>query len=129
MHLKRLEDLEYLLVHAGKRGRRYVYELLWDGEGIEGERFVMGLYDLAQLEELDDTANKSGTGDNKSAPPPKKSGPSRPHVGGMSGGWSAEIGPVFPTVSDGNGQGAPESALRAQTRERAVEAARRSVGD
>ncbi len=48
-HLTRLVDLEYLLVHRGHRGRRYVYELLYGGEGAQGEPFLMGLIDPARL--------------------------------------------------------------------------------
>ena len=43
VHLGRLADLEYLLVHRMKVGQGYEYELLYDGEGESGERFVMGL--------------------------------------------------------------------------------------
>jgi DNA primase catalytic core len=31
-HLARLVDLEYVLVHRGRRGQSFVYELLWDGD-------------------------------------------------------------------------------------------------
>ena len=48
-HLTRLVDLEYINVHRGKHGRRYVYELLYGGEGHEGQPFLMGLIDPAQL--------------------------------------------------------------------------------
>ena len=30
VHLKRLEELEYLLIHRGGRGQSFVYELLYD---------------------------------------------------------------------------------------------------
>ena len=42
-HLAKLVDLEYLLVHRGRRGRQFVYELLYEGEGQSGESFLMGL--------------------------------------------------------------------------------------
>ncbi len=48
-HLTRLADLEYLVVHRGKHGRRFVYELLYSGEGHEGQPFLMGLIDPARL--------------------------------------------------------------------------------
>jgi DNA primase len=32
MHLHRLEELEYLIVHHGGRGQTYVYELNWSGQ-------------------------------------------------------------------------------------------------
>lgn len=43
VHLSRLAELEYVLIHRVKAGQGYEYELLWDGEGEAGERFVMGL--------------------------------------------------------------------------------------
>ena len=50
-HLNRLVDLEYVLVHRGRNGQRYVYELLYSGEGREGQPFLMGLIDPAKLKE------------------------------------------------------------------------------
>lgn len=35
VHLHRLEDLEYLLVHRGGRGQSFVYELNWSGSESE----------------------------------------------------------------------------------------------
>jgi hypothetical protein len=49
IHLHRLEELEYLLVHQGSRGRRFVYELLYRGEGTDGSPFLMGLIDVDKL--------------------------------------------------------------------------------
>ena len=48
-HLTRLVDLEYLVVHRGKHGSRYVYELLYQGEGETGTPFLMGLADPSKL--------------------------------------------------------------------------------
>lgn len=45
LHLHRLEEMEYLLVHRGSRGG-FVYELLYDGQGKSGEPFLSGLIDL-----------------------------------------------------------------------------------
>jgi hypothetical protein len=50
-HLGRLVDLEYVLVHRGRNGQRYVYELLYGGEGREGQPFLMGLIDPAKLKQ------------------------------------------------------------------------------
>ena len=50
-HLGRLVDLEYVLVHRGRNGQQYVYELLYGGEGREGQPFLMGLIDPGRLEE------------------------------------------------------------------------------
>jgi DNA primase len=49
LHLHRLEELEYLLVHKGGRGQSFVYELLYEGQGKAGEPFLMGLADVARL--------------------------------------------------------------------------------
>ncbi len=48
-HLNKLVDMEYMIVHRGKQGRRFVYELLYGGEGHEGQPFLMGLIDPAKL--------------------------------------------------------------------------------
>jgi hypothetical protein len=49
VHLDRLVRLEYLLVHRGGRGQRFVYELLWDGRGDEGAPRLNGLIDPTAL--------------------------------------------------------------------------------
>ena len=49
MHMKRLEELEYVLVHRGGRGQSFVYELLYDGTGRDGKPFLMGLVDVQTL--------------------------------------------------------------------------------
>ncbi|AXR66856.1 CHC2 zinc finger domain-containing protein [Leptospira mayottensis] len=43
VHLRRLEELEYLAVRSGRQGQIAEYELLYDGEGQEGEEFTLGL--------------------------------------------------------------------------------------
>jgi hypothetical protein len=50
IHLQRLVDLEYVLAHRGRNGQRYVYELLYNGEGFEGQPFLMGLIDPSKLQ-------------------------------------------------------------------------------
>jgi DNA primase len=62
LHLHRLEEMEYLLVHRGSRGG-FVYELLYDGQGKDGSPFLTGLIDL------DDHAydrDRSGSGEAQS---------------------------------------------------------------
>jgi DNA primase len=49
-HMRRLEELEYVLVHSGSRGKSIVYELLYQGEGEAGESFLMGLLDVKKLQ-------------------------------------------------------------------------------
>jgi DNA primase len=49
MHMHKLEELEYVLVHRGGRGQSFVYELLYDGQGRDGKPFLMGLIDIEAL--------------------------------------------------------------------------------
>jgi hypothetical protein len=49
LHLARLVELEYLLVHHGARGQSFVYELAYDGHGQDGTPFLPGLIDVAKL--------------------------------------------------------------------------------
>lgn len=49
MHMHKLEELEYVLVHRGGRGQSFVYELLYDGQGRDGKPFLMGLIELETL--------------------------------------------------------------------------------
>ena len=49
LHLARLVELEYLVVHHGTNGQRFVYELAYDGHGQDGTPFLAGLIDAAKL--------------------------------------------------------------------------------
>ena len=48
IHLGRLVELEYLLVHRGGRGQSFEYELLYDGSG-DDVRHLSGLIDIEAL--------------------------------------------------------------------------------
>jgi hypothetical protein len=89
VHLGRLEEMEYLLVHRGGRGQKIVYELLYQGEGVNGERFMQGLIDpmaLVQGENKSGSDKKrSGVNGKKSVAGQKQAGASRGEVGGESG--------------------------------------------
>ncbi len=60
VHVARLVEMEYLLVHRG-RGGRYDYELLFDGNGTESH--LMG---LINVEKLTYDSNRSGQKENQS---------------------------------------------------------------
>lgn len=79
IHLGRLVEMEYLLVHRGGRGQSYAYELLYRGEGDSGSPFVMGLLDVATL---DYDASRSGQNAHRSGVGP---GLVRPRSGGGPG--------------------------------------------
>jgi hypothetical protein len=49
VHLGRLVEFEYLLVHRGARGQSFVYELCYDGRGTDGGAFLAGLLDAGEL--------------------------------------------------------------------------------
>ena len=48
-HIQQLEDLEYLYSVVGKKGKEYVYELLYPGGGEDGKPFLMGLTSIEEL--------------------------------------------------------------------------------
>jgi hypothetical protein len=91
VHLSRLVDLEYLLVHRGGRGQSFVYELLY--EKTDGSCFVPGLIDVEDLRTYD--SRRSGQDEGRP-------GVGRPPVGGWSGGGRGEETPPPP---------APEAAF------------------
>ncbi|NJN93847.1 MAG: DNA primase, partial [Anaerolineales bacterium] len=49
VHLDRLLDLEYLVLRRADHGQSFVYELLYDGVGQDGRRFMCGLFDVEKL--------------------------------------------------------------------------------
>jgi hypothetical protein len=112
LHLSRLESLEYLLVR--RDGARFVYELLWAGEGESdtetgtGKPFVMGLIDVAALKKQHYDAERSGA-------EPDWSASGRGAVGGQSGlgrpAQSPKNGAIVPFLP-ATAITAPESALR-----------------
>lgn len=48
VHLSRLVDLEYLLIHRSGRGQAYHYELLYNGQ-VDDQPFLNGLIDIKNL--------------------------------------------------------------------------------
>jgi DNA primase catalytic core len=49
VHLAQLLDLEYVVVAAGRNGQRMTYELLFDGDPEEDQRYLAGLVDVENL--------------------------------------------------------------------------------
>ena len=43
VHMDRLVDMEYAIVHRGGRGQTFTYELVYAGHGEHGESFISGL--------------------------------------------------------------------------------------
>jgi hypothetical protein len=49
IHLKELTDFEYAIVDAGRNGMPFRYRLAYEGQGKEGQRFMLGLKDVSAL--------------------------------------------------------------------------------
>jgi DNA primase len=87
-HLRRLEELEYLLVHHGGRGQSFVYELVFERRDDSGKPMLPGLIEIEKLSGCGYDTKKSGQNG-------QWSGSSRPQVGGMSGGGRGEESPAL----------------------------------
>jgi DNA primase len=88
VHLERLVQMEYLLAHGGRRGVVFEYELVYDGQGAQGEAFLMGLQDMAGLgTPTMPTTTPTSRGEEASL-----AGPSRPQRGVMTG--ALRVGPT-----------------------------------
>jgi len=92
-HLRRLEELEYLVVHHGGRGQSFVYELAFERQDDDRKPFFPGLIDAEKLEIHEYDEKKAGAEEEKSRS-------SRPQVGGMAGGGRVE---GSPTLAQRNG--------------------------
>jgi len=87
VHLGRLEDLEYLLVHRGGRGQSFVYELVFERSANYEKPVLPGLIDVEKL--------KSHEYDKKNAGPQGRfAGSKRGQNGGIAGGARGEAEPV-----------------------------------
>ena len=80
VHLKRLEEMEYLLIHRAGRGKSFVYELLWEPRADDGQRFLARLIDVEQLRRnrAGQNGERSGSNGQKSG---RRSASSRRQVG------------------------------------------------
>jgi hypothetical protein len=104
MHLQRLVDLEYLVVHRGRRGLSYEYELLWDGEGLGGETFVLGLLDPEELRRSDYDQKFSGSREDLSGVIRGRSGADSGVIRGAENGRNGQS--FQPLSAIGNGASA-----------------------
>jgi post-segregation antitoxin (ccd killing protein) len=107
VHLARLAELEYLLIHRVKAGQGYEYEMLYDGEGQAGERFVMGLSEAG--------APKQAYDDRRSGPDAQRSASGRGAVAPRSGGGRPAKAPATPSsirADDEDAAPAPETRVQ-----------------
>jgi len=102
VHLSRLVELEYVLTHRADHGQGLVYELVYDGAGKDGRRFLSGLIDIKKLRAT------HGYDESRSGQNEERSGAGRSPVGVQSGGGrSAESEANPPTESELPKQPAP----------------------
>ncbi len=85
VHLGRLAELEYVLVHRGRQGQSYVYELCWSREDGAGTSLA-GLADAEQLDASSTISTSRGCEATSRGSDPNFAGGGRPSVGGQSGG-------------------------------------------
>jgi len=89
VHIRRLVDMEFLVIHRGGEGRRIAYELVYQGEGQDGGKFLPGL------------AADAGTTTSGRGSEAHRSGSGRPPVGAKSaGGRGAENASNFNTSNE-----------------------------
>jgi DNA primase catalytic core len=90
LHLARLVELEYVLVHHGGRGQSFVYELLYDGRGRSDTPHLPGLIDVARLTTVVAPENLAGFSAGVAGSEGHLAGSSRgqsgPNAGGSRGG-------------------------------------------
>lgn len=64
IHLERLAQMEYVIIHRAQRGQQYLYELLYDGKGKDGKPFVVGLISVDQLKSGNNSSNNDNINSN-----------------------------------------------------------------
>lgn len=93
IHLGRLEDFEYLAIHRSPhRMQGYLYELLYDGRGNDGGRFLSGLIDLPNVVYDADRSGQNG----------HRSGHGRAEVGAWSATGRGTLKAVKPVEKNGS---------------------------
>ena len=91
VHLERLIEREYVLVHFGGRGQRFMYEIIYDGKGKDGKPFLPGLIDVEALRKKYSPTTISTLGGLEGSLGSLKDGLGGP-LGGHCGGF---VGPLL----------------------------------
>jgi DNA primase len=103
IHLARLVELEYLLLHRAVSGRPHVYELVYSGEGADGRAFLPGLLDPTELASSEYDKKRSGQTTHRSGLNAERSGRGRPLAGPRSGGGRTATRVQNPADENGSG--------------------------
>jgi len=88
VHLRRLEELEYLLVHHGGRGQSFVYELVFERREDSGRPVLPGLIEVEKL--LGYNYDEKNAGQTE-----QFAGSTRPQSGGIAGSARGEQSSVL----------------------------------
>ncbi|HEY6388097.1 MAG TPA: CHC2 zinc finger domain-containing protein [Candidatus Acidoferrum sp.] len=88
VHLRRLEELEYLLIHHGGRGQSFVYELVFERKPDSGKPVLPGLIEIEKLSGC--VYDEKNAGQNRHF-----AGSKRPQNGGIAGGGRGEESPAL----------------------------------
>ena len=83
VHLGRLVEMEYVIVHSGRRGRSFVYELAYERAQAKGGGFLAGLIDPTKLDGT--TATSRGSSRTSRGASPQVAGSTRAHRGANAG--------------------------------------------
>jgi hypothetical protein len=94
VHLHRLEELEYLLVHRGGRGQSFVYELLFERSGEDGRPLLPGLIEVEKLAGYCYGQNNAGAKAGNAAT-------TRGQNGGMAGSARGALDPITTDLRNG----------------------------
>ncbi len=115
IHCKRLEELEYLLVHRGGRGMVLEYELLYTGDMETSNAQMMGLLDVEKLEEkAEKSQQKNNYDEKKSGQSKQKTAPSQSQVSTKSD--KQKTSKAIPSIAyRESSQPTPENARLAQS--------------
>ncbi|MGH9608641.1 MAG: toprim domain-containing protein [Bryobacteraceae bacterium] len=116
VHLRRLEELEYLLVHHGGRGQSFVYELVFERREDSGKPVLPGLLEVEKLSGC--TYDEKNAGQNG-----QFAGATRPQSGGIAGGARGEESPILAQRNDDLGLNPEKLTIQAAKENRIVRTA------
>ncbi len=110
VHLDRLVELEYVLVHHGGRGQSFVYELLFAGGGSDGAPILPGLIDVTRLRAAGTTRSLRGPEGGLLGSEAELDPPLTPHCSPIEGPLLGELSPLVADTSAENQPTSPENA-------------------
>ncbi|RLA52026.1 MAG: DNA primase [Gammaproteobacteria bacterium] len=105
VHCRRLEELEYLLIHRGSRGKSLEYELLFAGDLDTDQPQLMGLIDTSTLKKQPYDPDKLGVS-------PPLLVPGCPQVGAKLAPSGTQENPCSPAMTAPDGDYPPNAGKR-----------------